>query len=167
MAVFPTPLSPRRVGLFLVLRQSIWITLWNSVSLPITGSMSPPLARAVRSAQNFSKALLSENSVETQNITPSPAIVIEKPKKLRTLTYIITFMLFRGSRSRSGFSRKLFFTYSFKCQRWVSSIFGKLTLNSGECHSCQLIDICPQSEIIFDIPELIWMENWHYIFSKF
>ena len=48
-AVLPTPGSPIRQGLFLVRRLKIWITRWISVSLPMTGSSFPSLARAVRS----------------------------------------------------------------------------------------------------------------------
>jgi len=59
MAVFPTPLSPRRMGLFFVLRQSIWTILSISECRPITGSMRPSLAQAVRSTQNWANALFS------------------------------------------------------------------------------------------------------------
>ena len=47
-AVFPTPGSPIRHGLFLVRRLKIWITLWISCSLPITGSNFPSSAIWVR-----------------------------------------------------------------------------------------------------------------------
>ena len=47
-AVFPTPGSPIRHGLFLVRRLKIWITLWISCSLPITGSSFPSNAIWVR-----------------------------------------------------------------------------------------------------------------------
>ena len=48
-AVLPTPGSPMRQGLFLVLLLRIWITRLISWLLPITGSRRPSLARAVRS----------------------------------------------------------------------------------------------------------------------
>ena len=48
-AVLPTPGSPIRQGLFLLLLLRISITRWISCSLPITGSSLPSLARAVRS----------------------------------------------------------------------------------------------------------------------
>ena len=48
-AVLPTPGSPMRTGLFLVRRDSTWITRRISASRPITGSRSPDLARSVRS----------------------------------------------------------------------------------------------------------------------
>ena len=54
MAVFPTPGSPMSTGLFLVLRESIWSTRRISVSRPITGSIFPARARAVRSVPYFS-----------------------------------------------------------------------------------------------------------------
>ena len=49
MAVFPTPASPMRTGLFLVLLQRIWVTRRISFSLPTTGSISPFFAISVRS----------------------------------------------------------------------------------------------------------------------
>ena len=49
IAVFPTPGSPIRTGLFLVLRLSICITLCSSMPLPTTGSNLPDLAALVRS----------------------------------------------------------------------------------------------------------------------
>ena len=56
-AVLPTPGSPISTGLFLVLRDSTWLTLRISASLPITGSSFPDLATAVRSMPNCSSAL--------------------------------------------------------------------------------------------------------------
>ncbi len=49
MAVFPTPGSPIRIGLFFVRREIISITRRISSSRPITGSNLPSLARRVRS----------------------------------------------------------------------------------------------------------------------
>jgi len=49
IAVFPTPGSPIKQGLFLLLLDKIWITLSISVLLPITGSSFPSLAFLVRS----------------------------------------------------------------------------------------------------------------------
>ena len=49
IAVFPTPGSPIRQGLFLVLRLRICMTRRISVCLPITGSSFPSAAIAVRS----------------------------------------------------------------------------------------------------------------------
>ena len=48
-AVLPTPGSPIRTGLFLVLRERILITFLISLSLPITGSSFPSLALSTRS----------------------------------------------------------------------------------------------------------------------
>ena len=48
-AVFPTPGSPIRQGLFFVLRLKISITLLISSSRPMTGSSFPAAASAVRS----------------------------------------------------------------------------------------------------------------------
>ena len=54
MAVLPTPGSPIRTGLFFVLRERICKTRRISVSRPITGSILPARARAVRSVPYFS-----------------------------------------------------------------------------------------------------------------
>ena len=49
MAVLPTPGSPMSTGLFLVRRESTWITRLISSSRPITGSSLPWRASSVRS----------------------------------------------------------------------------------------------------------------------
>ncbi len=49
IAVLPTPGSPIRTGLFLVRRDSTWITRRISSSRPITGSSLPWAASRVRS----------------------------------------------------------------------------------------------------------------------
>ena len=56
MAVFPTPGSPIKTGLFFVLRCKTWIVRRISSSRPMTGSSLPSSARAVRSTQYFSSA---------------------------------------------------------------------------------------------------------------
>ena len=53
-AVLPTPGSPISTGLFLVLLDKICITLFVSLSLPITGSSFPILANSVRSLEYLS-----------------------------------------------------------------------------------------------------------------
>ncbi len=58
IAVLPTPGSPIRTGLFLVRRDSTWITRRTSSSRPITGSSFPRSASAVRSRPNFSSACI-------------------------------------------------------------------------------------------------------------
>ena len=55
IAVFPTPGSPIRTGLFLVRRQRTWMILLISSSRPITGSSLFCEARLVRSRVNFSR----------------------------------------------------------------------------------------------------------------
>ena len=54
IAVFPTPGSPIRQGLFFILLHSISNTLWVSSSLPITGSNFPSLALWVKSVLYWS-----------------------------------------------------------------------------------------------------------------
>ena len=55
-AVLPTPGSPISTGLFLVRRDSTWITRRISASRPMTGSILPSRARAVKSTPYFSSA---------------------------------------------------------------------------------------------------------------
>ena len=56
MAVLPTPGSPISTGLFLVRRDSTWMTRRISSSRPMTGSILPSRARWVRSCPYFSRA---------------------------------------------------------------------------------------------------------------
>src|SRR5712692_10309946 len=56
IAVLPTPASPIKTGLFLVRRESTWMTRRISCSRPMTGSSLPSRARAVRSRVYFSSA---------------------------------------------------------------------------------------------------------------
>ena len=57
MAVFPTPGSPIRTGLFFVRRESTWTTRRISSSRPMTGSSLPLRARSVRSFAVFFERL--------------------------------------------------------------------------------------------------------------
>ena len=59
MAVLPTPGSPISTGLFLVRRESTWITRRISSSRPITGSSLPWRASSVRSRPYLSRAWYS------------------------------------------------------------------------------------------------------------
>ena len=56
MAVLPTPGSPMSTGLFLVRRDSTWMTRRISSSRPMTGSSLPLRASSVRSRPYFSSA---------------------------------------------------------------------------------------------------------------
>ena len=56
MAVFPTPGSPIRTGLFFVFLESMRITFLISLSLPITGSSFCILALSTRSYPYFERA---------------------------------------------------------------------------------------------------------------
>ena len=55
-AVLPTPGSPMSTGLFLVRRDRTWMVRRTSSSRPMTGSIRPSRARAVRSTPYFSSA---------------------------------------------------------------------------------------------------------------
>src|SRR5271154_5830462 len=61
MAVLPTPGSPISTGLFLVRRESTWITRRISSSRPITGSSLPSSAISVRARPNRSSGLSSSS----------------------------------------------------------------------------------------------------------
>ena len=103
IAVFPTPASPRRTGLFLVRRQRIWIALSISRWRPITGSSFFCRARSERSRPKLSRAgvfdlpLLvgwpSELPSRPPRSLPSPST--PWPSKLRT-----------SSRTSSSFNPK-------------------------------------------------------------
>ena len=56
IAVLPTPGSPIRMGLFLVLLERTWMIRRISSSRPITGSIFPCLAMSVRLRPYFSRA---------------------------------------------------------------------------------------------------------------
>jgi hypothetical protein len=56
IAVLPTHGSQIRTGLFLVLRERIWMALFDSSSLPITGSSLPSSASLVMSLPYLAKA---------------------------------------------------------------------------------------------------------------
>ena len=56
IAVLPTPGSPMSTGLFLVRRDSTWITRRISSSRPMTGSSLPLRAASVRSREYFCSA---------------------------------------------------------------------------------------------------------------
>ncbi len=56
IAVFPTPGSPIRTGLFLVRRDRTWMVRRISSSRPMTGSSLPSRAASVRSRAYFFKA---------------------------------------------------------------------------------------------------------------
>ena len=56
IAVLPTPGSPISTGLFLLLRDRIWMVRRISESRPITGSSLPAAAAATRSRPYFSSA---------------------------------------------------------------------------------------------------------------
>ena len=93
-AVFPTPGSPIKQGLFFVLLDKIWITLSISLFLPITGSSLPSLACFVRSEPNWFNVgvelklpeFLSKLFLGELESTPSSSI-----------TFIISLYSFLGS----------------------------------------------------------------------
>src|SRR3989440_266842 len=78
IAVLPTPGSPISTGLFLVRRESTWITRRISSSRPITGSSLPCSAASVRSRPKRSSGLCCSSSAvaapPAAGFTPSGVI---------------------------------------------------------------------------------------------
>ena len=70
MAVLPTPGSPIRTGLFLVRRESTWMVRRISSSRPITGSIFPSAASAVRSRAYFFRASYESSAVALSAVRP-------------------------------------------------------------------------------------------------
>ena len=70
IAVLPTPGSPIRTGLFLVLRCNIWIVRRISSSRPITGSSLPCSARSVRSIVYLSSAWRVSSAFGSSTLSP-------------------------------------------------------------------------------------------------
>ena len=63
IAVLPTPGSPISTGLFLVLRDRIWMTRRISLSRPMTGSSLPARASATRSRPYFASASYATSGI--------------------------------------------------------------------------------------------------------
>ncbi len=72
MAVLPTPGSPTYSGLFLRRRASTWMVRSSSLARPMSGSMRPSRARAVRSTVNFSSASMRGESDAPSSPSASP-----------------------------------------------------------------------------------------------
>ena len=85
-AVFPTPGSPVRTGLFLVLRERIWISLSITSSLPIIGSYPPSRAFSVTSVPYFSIIFSSCSSLSraSPSISPAGTGALPPPSSLRS-----------------------------------------------------------------------------------
>ncbi len=70
IAVFPTPVSPTRIGLFFRRRARIWTIRSSSRARPISGSSFPWAARAVRSV-----AKAASGSAGT-SASPAPSVPV-------------------------------------------------------------------------------------------
>ena len=75
MAVFPTPVSPTKIGLFLRRRARMWTVRSSSAARPTSGSSSPAAARSVRFGANAASgsAGTPASSASVGAIGPSPA----------------------------------------------------------------------------------------------
>mmetsp|Transcript_30002 Transcript_30002/g.57628 ORF Transcript_30002/g.57628 Transcript_30002/m.57628 type:complete len:246 (+) Transcript_30002:1709-2446(+) len=74
MAVLPTPGSPNRMGLFFWRRARICMTRATSRSRPMTGSVAPSSARAVRSTQKSRSAVDSAPAPAPAPARAAPAL---------------------------------------------------------------------------------------------
>ena len=88
IAVFPTPGSPTKQGLFLVRRERIWMTLRISSSLPTTGSSFPSLACLVISRLYLSSVGVAPFSPDFPLGVSSLASCGLTPMVLRQSVYI-------------------------------------------------------------------------------
>ena len=88
IAVFPTPGSPTKIGLFFLLLLKICISLSTSPDLPIKGSINCFFAFKLRSSQNASNALsLVASTSSFSNLEePSLGLIDEKPVSYTHLT---------------------------------------------------------------------------------
>ena len=101
IAVFPTPGSPIRHGLFLPRLHKICITLNICLSLPMTGSNSPFSANSVRSLEYWSRV----------GVCDAPALLFcssslylagSSPIAVKISTYIFCILTFIVLRSRAA-----------------------------------------------------------------
>ena len=90
MAVLPTPGSPMRTGLFLVLRERTSMVVSTSSARPMTGSSFPSLAIWVRSRLYSSRVgvelagSLASPPASTPRTTAPRSLVCESPKRERS-----------------------------------------------------------------------------------
>ena len=98
IAVLPTPGSPIKTGLFLVLRESMRMTLRISSSRPITGSSLCFFAAAVRSVPYFSSASYVSSGLSLFTLvlprtafSPCKNLSLVMPKRLKILSHAGSF----------------------------------------------------------------------------
>ena len=89
MAVLPTPGSPMSTGLFLLRRERIWMTLWISLSRPMTGSSLPERAASVRSRVYSASALFFLSASRPGAAVPAETARDRSPTRFTTALYIL------------------------------------------------------------------------------
>mmetsp|Transcript_6675 Transcript_6675/g.18851 ORF Transcript_6675/g.18851 Transcript_6675/m.18851 type:complete len:249 (+) Transcript_6675:1529-2275(+) len=99
-AVFPTPGSPMRHGLFLVRRPRIWVTRSISCARPTTGSSFPALARSVRLVPYSSSVGVLLPLAPP--LTPAPTASFSSPTILITCVRIFAASAPRFSSTRAA-----------------------------------------------------------------
>ena len=105
-AVFPTPGSPMRTGLFFVLLQRIRTTRRISSSRPMTGSIFPSAARAVRSTAYLDRASkpCSAFLVSTRRFPRIWSMAVLRVASVRPASFTTVWMLGSFMRARSRWS---------------------------------------------------------------
>ena len=121
MAVFPTPGSPIKIGLFFVLLKRIWITLSTSSSLPITGSIFPASAISFKFLANFFKFslklldVLEDFSSFCKRIKLSLIIFLSRPDNIN-IKFVNESSSFKIARRTSSSLAETFFLF------WAKSL---------------------------------------------
>ena len=115
IAVLPTPASPIRTGLFLVLRERILTTFLISSSLPITGSILCCFALSTRSVPYLFKTSYVDSGLSLVTLA-LPRICIRADKKL---SFVIPLSFKISETSLEGFSM---IPYN-KCSTDINSSF--------------------------------------------
>ena len=96
IAVLPTPASPTNNGLFFVLLDNISISLFTSISLSITGSISPLITLLLKlTEKSFTKRLLSLFIFFTINL-------LEKSSYIKSISIFIPIKILIATPSPSS-----------------------------------------------------------------
>ena len=105
MAVLPTPGSPIRTGLFLVLRCSTCMALLISSSLPITGSSLPLSALAVRSMVYFSRARRLDSTSASFTFSPPRTLFMASSSFPLLMPHLVKTSLTRESSVKAALTK--------------------------------------------------------------
>jgi len=153
IAVFPTPGSPIKTGLFFLRRESTWTIRRISSSRPITGSSLPSRARSVRLRLNLSRAWYFSSGlgsvirwvpriskrtfkINSLEIPFSPKILAASPffssDMARKMCSILTYWSFILAASAKAASRTVFVRGEIKASPIVPPLtFGNLSMDAS------------------------------------